>query len=199
MRGLIVRILILAPHADDGEVGAGAAIHRWVQEGHEIHYLAFSLADGGNREEISKALDLMGVRESLLLPFEVRRLADARQAILNHLIQVNVDFNPDMVLLPSTDDVHQDHQVISSEGFRAFKRSTVLGYELPWNDRAFSTDLFVVVSEEDVRAKWKALLQYKSQTDRHLVEHVWDLARIRGRQILVPLAEAFEVLRWIMK
>ena len=35
-------ILVLAPHTDDGELGAGGSIARWADEGHDIHYVAFS-------------------------------------------------------------------------------------------------------------------------------------------------------------
>ena len=35
-------ILVLAPHTDDGELGAGASMARWAHEGNELHYLAFS-------------------------------------------------------------------------------------------------------------------------------------------------------------
>ena len=40
----------------------------------------------------------------------------------------------DLVVLPNSTDVHQDHQVINREGIRAFKHSSILGYELVWNN-----------------------------------------------------------------
>ena len=39
------KILVLAPHTDDGELGAGGTIHRFLQEGREVFYVAFSTAE----------------------------------------------------------------------------------------------------------------------------------------------------------
>ena len=36
------KILILAPHTDDGEFGCGASINKWVEEGKEVYYATFS-------------------------------------------------------------------------------------------------------------------------------------------------------------
>ncbi|GAB4373795.1 MAG: hypothetical protein Kow0042_17920 [Calditrichia bacterium] len=37
-------ILILAPHTDDGELGCGGTISRFIEEGKNIFYVAFSTA-----------------------------------------------------------------------------------------------------------------------------------------------------------
>ena len=39
--------------------------------------------------------------------------------------------------MPSLGDIHQDHETIAREGSRAFKRTTLLGYEIPWNCFSF--------------------------------------------------------------
>ena len=46
------RILVLAPHTDDGELGCGAAIARFVEQGAEVHYVAFSTA----KESVPKGM-----------------------------------------------------------------------------------------------------------------------------------------------
>src|SRR5581483_12142688 len=38
------RVLVLAPHTDDGEFGCGATMARLVEEGAEVRYVAFSIA-----------------------------------------------------------------------------------------------------------------------------------------------------------
>ena len=37
------KILILAPHTDDGEFGCGATIAKFIAEKKEVYYAAFSL------------------------------------------------------------------------------------------------------------------------------------------------------------
>ena len=41
------RVLVLAPHTDDGELGCGGTISRMVEEGREVYYAAFSTAAVG--------------------------------------------------------------------------------------------------------------------------------------------------------
>ena len=39
---MIEKVLILAPHTDDGELACGATISRMLRHGVEIYYVAFS-------------------------------------------------------------------------------------------------------------------------------------------------------------
>lgn len=38
------KVLVLAPHTDDGELGAGGFISKLIEEGSEVFYVAFSTA-----------------------------------------------------------------------------------------------------------------------------------------------------------
>jgi len=111
------------------------------------------------------------------------------------------ELKPELVLLPSTSDTHQDYQTISQEGFRAFKKISIVGYEMPYNNLSFSTNLFVVLEEEHVSKKVQALRCYKSQASKiyATADFIMSLASVRGTQIGVKYAEAFEVIRWVIK
>ena len=39
------RILVLAPHTDDGEFGCGGSVARFLEEEKEVYYVAFSTAE----------------------------------------------------------------------------------------------------------------------------------------------------------
>ncbi len=39
------RILVLAPHTDDGEFGCGGSIAKFIEAGKEVFYAAFSTAE----------------------------------------------------------------------------------------------------------------------------------------------------------
>ena len=39
------KILILAPHTDDGEFGCGGSIAKFIDQGAEVTYAAFSTAE----------------------------------------------------------------------------------------------------------------------------------------------------------
>jgi N-acetylglucosamine malate deacetylase 1 len=207
-----MRILILAPHTDDGEFGCGASIARFLAEGHDVHYVAFSAAEKSIpkglptdilRKEVSCATGLLGIppKNLRVLGFDVRTFPTFRQEILEAMVRLNSELDPSMVFLPSTNDTHQDHQTISAEGFRAFKKTSIFGYELPWNNLTFTSSSFVVVEEVHIEQKIKALACYESQADRTYAtgDFVRAMAKVRGTQIGVPYAEAFEAIRLVRR
>ena len=205
------RMLVLAPHTDDGEFGCGGTIAKFVQEGKEVCYAAFSTAEKSVPKgfpknvlelEIRQATKILGIPESNLIvyKYEVRKLNYFRQDILEEMVKLKKDIDPDLVFIPSINDLHQDHHTIAMEGLRAFKQKSVVSYELPWNNITFRTQAFVKLSEENIKKKVEALKAYESQKDRFYAseEFIRSLAITRGTQINSKYAEAFEVMRWII-
>jgi LmbE family N-acetylglucosaminyl deacetylase len=205
------RAIVLAPHTDDGELGCGGTISKLVGQNAEVYYVAFSTAEQSVPEgfpkdilkhEVKAATNKLGIKGNNLIiyNYQVRKLNYERQPILEDLIRLRKDINPDLVFLPSLNDIHQDHSTIAQEGLRAFKNTTVLGYELIWNNLSFNTTCFVELSEQNVREKCIALQEYKSQGHRAYIteDFIFSLAKARGVQIGKQYAEAFEVLRLIL-
>ena len=46
------RVLVLSPHTDDGELGCGGTIARWIEEGKDIHYAVFSCCEQNVPDEL---------------------------------------------------------------------------------------------------------------------------------------------------
>lgn len=202
-------IVILSPHTDDSELAAGGAINRFLREGHEVTYVVCSTCEASLpdddpdalRREFERVMDDVQPAAYHVLDYPVRRFDEHRQEILDRFVGFRDDIDPDLVIGPSQDDVHQDHAVVASEMVRAFKStSRILGYEQPWNDPTFDAELFVSLSERDVEAKLEQLAHYESQTDRPYFddEFVRGLARVRGLQGDATYAETFEVVRWTL-
>ncbi len=204
------RILVLAPHTDDAELGCGGSMARWLEEGVEVSVAVFSTAEkslpegsrtGQLKEECEAALDSLGVPEErrFVYDFPVRELGYHRQEVLEILVQLGRELSPEWVLVPSGADLHQDHATVYAEGLRAYKHLTLLGYELPWNHITFSASAFVTLQERHVEAKWDALTHYESQLSmgrpyfqRDVIESI---ARMRGLMVKAPWAEAYEMIR----
>lgn len=202
------RIFILAPHTDDGELGCGGFIAKHIAAGSEVFYIAFSTCSESLPKELpadtlsaecKSATSALGIPTSRLILFDytVRHLQAKRQEILEELITLKNKHQPSTVLLPAQNDIHQDHQAIYEEGLRAFKHSTVLGYELPWNNWRFQPTCFESITEENLSAKINALKHYKSQEKRTYMQEsfIRSLAVVRGIQSGASLAEAYEVYR----
>jgi LmbE family N-acetylglucosaminyl deacetylase len=202
------RALVLAPHTDDGEFGCGGTMARLVEAGCEVRYVAFSIATRSLPEgfapdtlarEVREATAELGIPEANLTvhDFDVRTFPSRRQEILELLVSLWEEWRPDVVFQPSHHDVHQDHQTIAQEGLRAFKRTTILGYEIPWNNFDFSYGAYVALEQAHVERKVAAVRRYASQQHRRYAdeEYIWNLARVHGTNVNREFAEVFQVYR----
>ena len=203
------KVLVLAPHTDDGELGAGGYISKLVDEGAEVFYMAFSTAEESVPEgfpkdnlktEVVAATKVLGVKEEnvIIFNYQVRKLNYARQEILEELIRFKrLHKDIDLLLIPSIKDIHQDHSTIAMEGIRAFKTKSIFSYELIWNNLSFDTQAYISLEEKHIDKKVNALKEYKSQGFRDYLseEFIRSLAVARGVQFGVKYAETFEVVR----
>ena len=205
------KILVLAPHTDDGEIGCGGSIARFIDEGKEIYYIAFSKCEESVpngfpknilEEEVKQATAELGIKSSNLFikNYPVRRFNSYRQEILDDLINIKNKIKPDIVFLPCSLDTHQDHKVIFLEGQRAFKDTCILGYEFMWNCYSFNSTLFIKLEIDHIKKKISSINKYKSQKNRFYTSRklINGQANYRGLQISRDYAEAFEVIRWII-
>ena len=211
MKNNIEKILILAPHTDDGELGCGGSIARFIEEGKKVFYAAFSTAEESVdpelpnnilETEVKAATKKLGIKRENLFIYnnEVRKLNYIRQEILEELIKLKKKVDPDIIFMPSINDIHQDHSTVAREGLRAFKDRTILGYELIWNNITFNTSTFIILQHNHVQSKVDALQEYTSQKDKAYMsqDFIFSLAKSRGVQIGKEYAECFEVIRWVM-
>jgi len=202
------RILILAPHTDDAEFGCGATMAKLIEQDNEVFSVSFSACQQSVLKQFPPDILITEVKEAsleigikkenlVLLDYAVRTFNFKRQEILDDMLNLRKQIEPTIVFMPTMDDLHQDHLTIAHEGLRAFKFSTILSYELPWNNLAFKTSAFSIISEDNLQKKINAVSRYKSQAHRNYAneEFIRSLARVRGTQINERYAECFELMR----
>lgn len=208
-----MRVLILSPHTDDAELGCGGTIVRFLDCDHEIFWVVFSTAEESlpeglpedtlKKEYYNVIKDLsLEEKDCKVFDYNVRNLHQYRQEVLENLIEIRNQYAPDLVIGPSLNDFHQDHQVVAHEMVRAFKTtSSVLSYELPWNHAVFNMQCFVKLDPDHIKKKCLILKHYRSQFIQSKPyfsrEFIYGLAKARGVQCNSEYAEAFEVVRWI--
>lgn len=205
----INKVLFLSPHPDDAEFSSGGTIAKLIEAGIEIHYAVFSMCEksipegfpsGTIKKELMDVVDFFGIkRENVnLFDFEVRVFPQYRQEILEEMVKLNKKIQPDIVFLPNSTDIHQDHFTIYQEGVRAFKYARLLSYELPWNNFSILSNLYVILKDRHLKKKVDALKLYKSQHFRPYSneEYLNSLMLMKGMQINEKYAESFQILRW---
>jgi LmbE family N-acetylglucosaminyl deacetylase len=157
------------------------------------------------KNEFTDVAHSVGLREKnyRIFDYRVRYLSESRQEILEELVRVKKDFSPDIVIGPSQNDRHQDHQVVANEMVRAVKDcSSIICYELPWNHVRFDTQLFVRLERKHIDKKIELLSKYHSQVSLNKPyfseEFITGWAKMRGVQVKSEFSEAFEVVRWMI-
>tara|TARA_B100001173_G_scaffold309416_1_gene321716 strand:+ start:229 stop:909 length:681 start_codon:yes stop_codon:yes gene_type:complete len=201
-------ILVLAPHCDDGEFGAGGSINKLTKNNKKVTYIAFSTAIESVPEgfpknilekEVVEATGEIGIKKENLIVhnYRVRHLTESRQEILEDLIKIKDKNKFDLVLMPSLSDIHQDHITIANEGLRAFKNISIFSYELLWNNHGFNSTCFSSLDYDDVANKILSISKYKSQNNKDYSnpDFIKAHALTRGIQSNTKYAEAFEVVR----
>jgi LmbE family N-acetylglucosaminyl deacetylase len=197
------RVLFLGAHPDDIEIGCGALLAQIVDK---TDILCVTLSDNQKNPELKKLVEehyqsmaVLGVpaEKSILGQFETRRFPHYRQEILEYLIQINRTYKPDLIFVHTKADIHQDHATLTEEALRAFRGTTVLGFDVIRSSYGFFPSFLVEVSETAVEKKIEALRQYKTYQNRYYFDP--DITRstlIRNGAICErPYAEGFDILR----
>ncbi len=107
-----MRVLVITAHPDDADVHAGGAVARWVDEGHEVHYLLFTSGDKGHgdpaitpdelialrRGEQRAAAAILGVPGLTFLDYEDGGLSLAGPDLVGTVTRLIRAEQPDLVL-----------------------------------------------------------------------------------------------------
>lgn len=205
------KVLVLAPHTDDAEVGCGGTLNKLVQNGCDVYYACFSFAEesipvefdiDSTKKEVLEAVKVLGIQQNnmYLFSYKVRNFPQFRQSILDDMVKLKNIIEPDLVFLPCSFDIHQDHKTIYEEGLRAFKKSTILGYQMIRNTILFSNNVYIVLNEQNINCKLMASNCYKSQLVKYSLgfNYLTDLAKIRGYEVGQDYAECFELIKLIV-
>ena len=215
-------VLILSPHADDEILGCGGFISKYSKQNYNINVLILTNANKGApeiystkeikliRNEAKIANNLIGTKKLFFENLPAINLNNYPIYKISNIINKYIlDINPEIVLIPSKNDIHDDHKII----FKAAKISMrpnkisnlkkILSYEVlsetEWNEegKSFNPNYFVCLKKSDINNKVKAFLKYRSQVKKfphpRSKEAIINLSRVRGGQAFIEYAEAFKV------
>jgi LmbE family N-acetylglucosaminyl deacetylase len=219
-----MRILVVAPHADDELLGCGGTLLRRRAEGAVVGWLLVTAMtpDGGwsparietRRQEVERVREGLGVEPQHLfeLGLPTTRLDElSTNELVGRFSQVFADFLPQEVLVPHPHDIHSDHRVVfdvacaCTKWFRYPSVKRVLTYEtLSETDFVLKTEgVFRPTSYVDIGPYMQRKLELMHCYPSELGEHPFPrsetalraLAQLRGAQAGFEYAEAFQLLR----
>ena len=167
------KILFLGAHPDDIELGCGALI---ANQANSAEIICATLSDNQKNPSLSNvvaehytSMGILGVKkENIILgTFETRRFLHQRQEILEFLITLRKEHSPDVVFVHSQADLHQDHNAVTQEALRAFRGTSVFGYDVIRSSQGFFPAFLVEVTESDLTKKVNSLAAYKTYADKY--------------------------------
>lgn len=219
-----MRYLIVVAHPDDEVLGAGAAIHKWIQNGHRVavatmanHAAARANISDTLSADQAKAMKIMGVEKCYSADFPNIKMNTVPHLDLVQFIEKCIeDFSADAIITHHPSDTNNDHVMTSiaaqaaarlfqrKEGVPALKFFAYMEvlssteWSLDASANRFTPNCFVEIGEEGMEAKLNALNAYKGVMRPYphprSNEAIRGLATYRGCQAGVHLAEAFETV-----
>lgn len=219
-------ILIVAAHPDDEALGCGGAIARHSEKGDNVHVIYmtngvsarnFSTQDIQNRQKAAKkAAKILGISSVNFFDFPDNKmdsipLLDIVQAIES----VTKDINTKVIYTHHIGDLNVDHQITHKAVMTAFRPTPwssikeIYTFEVmsstDWNfseKNTFNPNYFIEISNF-IDLKLSALKAYnmelRNTPHSRSISHVESLAKFRGNTIGVEMAEAFMVVRKLIK
>lgn len=205
-----LRILVVAPHADDESLGMGGAIARYVRSGAEVH-VALLTGYGSDvehpfiskaefdavRREFDAALDVLGVSHRHVRDLPAVMLDSLPTHKINAVARELIErIRPQRLYLPFAFDLHRDHRELFYAFMVQARSYLPLGgsieevwcYETPsethlapsYLEPAFSPNRHVDISDL-LELKLKAIEAYASQRQEAPLP--------RSRQAITALAQ----------
>ncbi|MBI1998853.1 MAG: PIG-L family deacetylase [Parcubacteria group bacterium] len=197
-------ILIFGGHPDDVEIGMGGTARKLATNGRDVFICVATVPNQAalRKKEAAQAVKILGAEQVIFLPVPLKRFGINRETI-GAIDKIITRHNPSAVFTHSLGDSHQDHLALTNSILSAARRNSfsVFMYEqiIPGGITPvpFHPHLFVDISAS-IDDKIKAIEAHKSQVKKYgenWTESVRGRAVMRGHQIGVKYAEAFEVVK----
>tara|TARA_Y100000031_G_scaffold151891_1_gene193997 strand:+ start:756 stop:1406 length:651 start_codon:yes stop_codon:yes gene_type:complete len=204
-------ILAIGAHFDDIELGIGGTIIQHILNGDNVIALVLSPSDYSNPEgkvirerktainEGKKAMEILGVKNLIMLNFEIFKIEDNDELVVEILKIVEKE-NIDLVYTTWHGDVHRDHRNLSKATIMATRHvPNVLMYCINWYEsfESFKPRIFSDITTVFDQKK-QAVNAHKSEVKR--VNNTWikfidAVSSYYGLKSGVERAEGFEVIK----
>lgn len=198
------KILALAPHPDDIEIGCGGTIAIHADRGDDVHLFVATQGDVGGDAEVRRAeqeasAKVLGISKVHWGVFSDTCLPQQAMALMEMLEQIVQDVRPNTVYVNHRDDTHQDHRVLAQVTNSVTRYvPNVLAYETP-SSIGFDPTVFMDI-DRVMEKKVAALEAHASQLKRthvglDIIEIAKATANFRGVQGKLTCAEGFIPVR----
>lgn len=216
-------ILIVVAHSDDETIGMGGTIKRHYENGDKVYVISMTDGVSSRNENESKKSErvLASQKASEILNFEWKKRFDYSDnqmdkctilEVTKNIEEIKLIIKPDIVYTHSCADLNVDHRIVSHAVLTAFRpqpeetcreirlfeinSSTDYGHKDITGD--FNPNLFINISktwDSKLKALYAYTLEMREYPHSRSFESIKNLAKRRGNQVGIEMAEAFQILR----
>ncbi len=218
-----MKIIVVSPHPDDETLGAAGTLLKYKAQGHQIYWLNITdikVDDGWDlefvekrRNQIKRICEFFNFDGFYNLQYSPAQLDSVKESeLIDEISRCFKQIEPDWVILPDSNDVHSDHDVVFRAGLactKAFRYPSVkkvttmeilseTDYGKPQNP--FVPNYFVDISAY-IDKKIEALKIYDTEIGEppfpRSLKAIESLANLRGATAGCMYAEAFKIIKMI--
>jgi LmbE family N-acetylglucosaminyl deacetylase len=202
-------VLAVGAHPDDVELGCAGTLALHKLSGDKVYLLVLTKGEASGdievrERECRRAADILGVDGLFFGGLEDTEVHDGRETI-DIIEKIAEQVKPDIIYAPTHKDTHQDHRNTGYATLSAGRRcKMILLYEGASTQRDFVPQVFVDI-KKTFELKKKATRVFGSQLNNQgggyssAVKGIEGLAKYRGYQAGLDVAEAFEVGKFIFE
>ena len=214
-------VLVVAPHALDEVLGCGGTIALYAAEGRHVHILVLcgdgTGHDSKRRVAAAQVAELLGAQPPRFAGFPENRSDTVPLSDIVTIIERTVaELRPSVVYVSNGSNLNVDHQIAfraTATAVRPVPGNPVMefySYEVPsstdWAPpgfgEVFQPTRFAEITRV-IERKRKALELYsfdlRPEPHARALNTLENVARVRGATVGIPAAEAFAVLRTIVR
>lgn len=220
-------ILVIVAHPDDESLAMGGTITKHIKNGDDVLVISMtngvSARENSNVKEVSerkisslKAASILGFTWGECYDFNDNQMDSyPLLEIVRSIEKSKNKYCPTIVYTHSAADLNIDHRIITNAVLTAFRPQPnencreIRLFEIPsatdygnkYITGTFSPNLFVSLDENNFQLKIKALKAYSNELREfphsRSLDSIKYLAKLRGSQVGLHMAEAFEIIRKI--
>ena len=219
-----MKVLVIAPHADDEVIGVGGTISKRNNAGDEVYVCIVTRGYEPLysdkyveqcKHEALQADKLLGVKKTFFLDFPAVNLENVpRHEFNGSIFNIIQEIMSDEVFIPHRGDMQIDHQMVvdaAMVGLRpkyehivrriyAYETLSETGWNVPNVQNEFIPTVYENITET-LKIKLDAMKLFQSQLEEfpnaRSVESIEALAKFRGTTVNLNAAEAFVLVREI--
>lgn len=207
-----MNILAIGAHFDDVELGCGGALAKHSKNNDNIFIYVATLSGYSNQaqrvirdnnvafNEGQKAAKILGA-ELINSNFETLNL-EFNDELNVEILKIVEKHNIDLIYTHWHGDIHHDHQALAKASLHSGRHvKRMLMYRSNWYHSVYDFKGNFYIDITDVwDIKEDAIKAHESEYNRvgkQWIEFFKNEAENAGKKIGVPMAEAFEVVKWI--